>query len=147
MKVTMLLADYAAVADGKLTIVGGGWSVTGPVSPPFAIAVLFDVPWDQANMKHRFRLDLVDADGHVVFVTDEDGEEHPLALEGEFETGRPPGLKPGTPLTVPIAFNLPGPPIPPGGRYEWRLSVNGESNENWRLPFSTRDEEFEDEAV
>ena len=38
MKVTMLLADYAAVADGKLTIVGGGWSVTGPVSPPFAIA-------------------------------------------------------------------------------------------------------------
>ncbi len=129
MKVTMLLADYAAVADGKLTIVGGGWSVTGPVSPPFAIAVLFDVPWDQANMKHRFRLDLVDADGHVVFVTDDDGEEHPLALEGEFETGRPPGLKPGTPLTVPIAFNLPGPPIQPGGRYEWRLSVNGESDE------------------
>jgi hypothetical protein len=137
MKVTMLLADYAQVADGKLTIVGGGWSVTGPMPVPFAIAILFEVPWDRANMKHRFRLDLVDSDGHVVFVPTEEGEE-PLVIEGEFEAGRPPGLKPGTPLDVPIAINLPGPPIQPGGRYEWRLTVNGEGGENWRLPFSTR---------
>jgi hypothetical protein len=137
VKVTMLLADYAQVADGKLTIVGGGWSVTGPMPVPFAIAILFEVPWDRANMKHRFRLDLVDSDGHVVFVPTEEGEE-PLVIEGEFEAGRPPGLKPGTPLDVPIAINLPGPPIQPGGRYEWRLTVNGEGGENWRLPFSTR---------
>ena len=26
----MLLADFAQVSDGKLTIVGGGWSLTGP---------------------------------------------------------------------------------------------------------------------
>lgn len=133
----MLLADYAQVADGKLTIVGGGWSVTGPMPVPFAIAMLFEVPWDRANMKHRFRLDLVDSDGHVVFVPTEEGEE-PLVIEGEFEAGRPPGLKPGTPLDVPIAINLPGPPIRPGGRYEWRLTVNGEGGDNWRLPFSTR---------
>jgi hypothetical protein len=140
VKVTMLLADYAQVMDGKLTIVGGGWSVTGPQPTPFAIALLFEVPWDQANVKHRFRLDLVDADGHVVFMPGEEGGEDPVALEGEFETGRPPGLKPGTSLSVPIAFNLPGPPIPPAGRYEWRLTVNGESSEQWNLAFSTRDE-------
>jgi hypothetical protein len=29
-------------------------------------------------------------------------------------------------------------PLPPGGRYEWRLSINQESHEDWRLPFSTR---------
>lgn len=29
MKVTMLLADAATVAEGKLYILGGGWSVTG----------------------------------------------------------------------------------------------------------------------
>jgi hypothetical protein len=26
----MLLADFAQVSDGKLTVVGGGWSLTGP---------------------------------------------------------------------------------------------------------------------
>jgi len=117
MKVTMMLCDYAQVADGKLTIVGGGWSVTGPLPAPFALALLFEVPWDRANTRHRFRLDLVDQDGHVVFIPTDEGEE-PLAIEGEFEAGRP-----------------------PGGRFEWRLSVNGESDENWRLPFSTRSEE------
>jgi hypothetical protein len=146
MKVTMILADYAQVADGKLTIVGGGWSVTGPLPTPFAIALLFEVPWDQANVKHRFRLDLVDSDGHMVFMPAAEESEDPVALEGEFETGRPRAHTPGTTLSVPIAFNLPGPPIPPGGRYEWRLTVNGESDENWNLPFSTRDE-FEPEAA
>ena len=136
----MLLADYAQVADGKLTIVGGGWSVTGPMPVPFAIAVLFEVPWDRANVKHRFRLDLVDTDGHVVFAPTEEGEE-PVVIEGEFEAGRPPGMKPGTPLDVPIAINLPGPPVQPGGRFEWRLTVNGEGDTDWRLPFSTRDTE------
>jgi hypothetical protein len=29
MKVTMLLADAASVADGNLDIVGGGWNITG----------------------------------------------------------------------------------------------------------------------
>jgi hypothetical protein len=136
----MLLADYAQVADGKLTIVGGGWSVTGPMPVPFAIALLFEVPWDQANVKHRFRLDLVDADGHVVFAPTDEGEE-PVVIEGEFEAGRPPGMKPGTPLDVPIAINLPGPPVEPGGRFEWRLTVNGEAGGDWRLPFSTRAED------
>ena len=140
MKVTMLLADYAQVADGKLTIVGGGWSVTGPMPVPFAIAMLFEVPWDRANVKHRFRLDLVDTDGHVVFAPTDEGEE-PVVIEGEFEAGRPPGMKPGTPLDVPIAINLPGPPVEPGGRFEWRLTVNGEGDTDWRLPFSTRDTE------
>jgi hypothetical protein len=142
VKVTMMLADYAQVADGKLTIVGGGWSVTGPMPVPFAIAMLFEVPWDRANVMHRFRLDLVDADGHVVFAPTEEGEE-PVVIEGEFEAGRPPGMKPGTPLDVPIAINLPGPPVEPGGRFEWRLTVNGEAEADWRLPFSTR---AEDEA-
>jgi hypothetical protein len=30
MKVTMLLADAASVADGNLDILGGGWNITGP---------------------------------------------------------------------------------------------------------------------
>ena len=135
----MMLADYVQVAEGKLTIVGGGWSVTGPMPVPFGVAVLFQVPWDRANMQHRFRLELLDADGEPVLVETEEGEQ-PLVIEGEFEAGRPPGLTPGTPLDVPFAINVPGAPVPPGGRYEWCLSVNGETADDWRLAFSTRPE-------
>ena len=33
------------------------------------------------------------------------------------------------------------PRLTPGGRYEWRLTVDEESDEDWRLAFSTRPEE------
>lgn len=133
----MLLADHAQVAEGKLNIIGGGWTVSGPEPTPFAIALVFEVPWDQANEEHRFRLELVDQDGRAVEVDTPEGQQ-PLFIDAGFEVGRPPGLKRGTPLALPVALNMGPQPIPPGGRYEWRLTVNGDSDENWRLPFSTR---------
>src|SRR5262245_64817080 len=54
----MLLADYAVVSDGKLTIVGGGWSQTGPEPASFGIGLLIQVPWDQANTRHSFSVEL-----------------------------------------------------------------------------------------
>jgi hypothetical protein len=137
MKVTMLLADSAQVVEGKLYVLGGGWSITGPEPSPFAIALLFDVPWDQTNIRHHFRLELVDLDGHPVLVETPEGEQG-LAIEGQFEIGRPPGLKRGAAIPTPLAFNLPPQPIPPGGWYEWRLTVDDSTDEDWRLPFSTR---------
>ena len=133
----MLLADYAVVSDGKLTVVGGGWSITGPAPQAFAIALKIEVPWDQANVRHTLRLELVDADGDAVLVPTPDGEK-PFTIEAQFETGRPAGIKPGTPLDVMFAVNLPPQPLPPGGRYEWRLSIDGETRDDWRLAFSTR---------
>jgi hypothetical protein len=138
VKVTMMLADYAAVADGKLVIVGGGWSFTGPAPVPFGIALKIEVPWDQANTKHKLRLELVDADGQPVLVPTEGGIEQQLAMEGEFEIGRPAGLKPGTPLDAMLAVNFPPQPIPPEGQYVWQLAIDGHSDENWRLGFTTR---------
>ncbi len=136
----MLLADHAQAAEGKLNIIGAGWTVVGPAPAPFAIAMLFEVPWDRANEPHVFRLELVDSDGDPVLVPTPDGEE-PLVLEGQFEVGRPPGVKRGTALPFPLALNMGPQPIAPGGRYEWRLTVDEESDEDWRLAFSTRPEE------
>jgi len=136
----MLLADHAQAAEGKLNIIGAGWTLVGPGPAPFAIAILFEVPWDRANEQHRFRLELVDSDGEPVLTETSAGEE-PLVIEGQFEVGRPPGVKRGTPLPFPLAINMGPQPIAPGGRYEWRLTVDQESDEDWRLAFSTRPDE------
>ena len=147
MKVTMLLADYVQVSDGKLTVVGGGWSLTGPEPTPFGIAILVHVPWDQANRRHTLRLELVDSDGRAVTGAAPDGADS--EIEGdpiiflndiEFEVGRPAGIKPGTPLELPLAVNSGPLPLQPGSRYEWRLTINGEGDEDWRLAFSVRPE-------
>jgi hypothetical protein len=135
----MLLADYAVVSDGKLTIVGGGWSQTGPEPAAFGIGLLIQVPWDQANTMHAFSVELVDSDGAEV-VLEEDDDEQTVAFGGEFEVGRPPGLKPGTPLDFPVAVNSTPLPLEPG-RYEWRLTIDGNSREDWTLPFTVRGEE------
>src|SRR3989304_5729195 len=53
MKVTMLLADAAQAIGGKLYILGGGWSVTGPHPTAAAIAPQIEGPWDEANRPPR----------------------------------------------------------------------------------------------
>ena len=136
-QVTLLLADAAQAIDNKLYILGGGWSVTGPGPMPSAIALHVKVPWDQANLKHRMRLELVDADGHPVEVPGEGGPE-PLRIENEFEVGRPAGLAPGTPIDVSLAINLSPLPLEPGSRYEWRLEIDDQTQEGWHAAFSTR---------
>jgi hypothetical protein len=108
MKVTMLLADAAQVADGKLYVLGGGWDVIGPQIGPTAIAMLMQVPWDQTNRRHRWRLELVDSDGEPVVVPTPMGGQEPITVGGEFEVGRPPGIPPGTPISVPSAINFVG---------------------------------------
>jgi hypothetical protein len=141
MKATMLLADYAVVSDGKLTIVGGGWSQTGPEPASFGIGLLIQVPWDQANTVHSFNVELLDADGTpVVLETPDEEGEQTVAFGGEFEVGRPPGLKPGTPLDFPVAMNSTPLPLEPG-RYEWRLTIDGEGRQDWSVPFTVRSQE------
>ncbi len=131
----MILADYAQAAEGKLNILGGGWNITtGGV--PSALAILLEIPWDRTNERHQFRIELVDADGNAVIGMGPDGE-GPIVLAGGLEVGRPPGIKRGTPIPVPLAINMGPHPLEADTRYEWRLSINDASDENWRVAFST----------
>jgi hypothetical protein len=139
LKVTLMLADHAQAVGGKLYISGGGWSLTGPAPSGFAIAIDIKVPWHGINLDHQLRLELLDADGAPVEIETPDGP-RPLRLDGTFQATPAPGVKPGTPIDVPLAFNFPPQPIAPGGRYEWRLTVDGETHDDWRLAFSTRPE-------
>lgn len=138
MKVTMMLADAVQAADGKLFILGGGWSVTGPTATPGAIAMMIEVPWDLANQRHTWRLELEDQDGRPVQLETEGGTQDGIVIAGEFEVGRPPGLRPGTPLDVPLAINYGPIPFPPGQRFVWRLTLNDLSQDDWYLAFATR---------
>ncbi|HYV16251.1 MAG TPA: hypothetical protein VE972_09525 [Conexibacter sp.] len=135
--VNVMLADFAQVADGKLNVIGGGWSVTGPEPCPFALAGLFEVPWQMTNRQHEFRFELIDADGNAVTVETPEGE-HDVSFEGAFEVGRPPGLRVGGAQRVPFALNAGALPLQPGMHYEWRLTLNGRSHDEWRLPFTMR---------
>lgn len=138
MKVAMLLADYAEVVNGKLYIMGGGWSVTGPVPMPSAVAVKVEVPWTAANQKHLLKLELLDADSKPVLIPIDGEEIKPVKIETTFEIGRAPGIIPGSPLDVPFAINIPPLPLELGRRYVWRLSINNENLPDWQLAFSTR---------
>jgi hypothetical protein len=137
MMATMLLADAAQAIDNKLYVLGGGWSITGPEATPSALAISLKVPWDEANEAHQLRIELLDSDGRPIMVGAPQGE-RPLVIESQFEVGRPPGLRPGTPIDLAFAINVGPVPLAPGGRYEWRLSIDGHGEAHWHAAFSTR---------
>ena len=137
MKVTMMLADSAQSVMGKLFILGGGWSITGPLPCPSALAILVDVPWNETNRKHHLKVELLDPDFHPVLVPTPAGNA-PLMLGADFEVGRPPGIAQGSSISVPFAFNIGPIPLAPGKRYVWKLSVDGKVDDDWQVAFSTR---------
>jgi hypothetical protein len=137
MKATMLLCDAAQVADGKLYILGGGWSITGPDATPSAVAIKVEVDWHEATQPHHWELFLVDADGQPVGIDTPDGTQL-IEVRGDFEVGQPEGIPVGSPVDLPLAINIGPVPLPPGGRYTWRLSIDGETDASWMLGFTTR---------
>jgi hypothetical protein len=134
MDATLVLADYAAAENGKLTVVGGGWTVCGPNPMPHALGMIVEVGWDEANQPHEMEVRLVDTDGQPVV----DAANQPIATLLRFEAGRPSGHPIGAPLSNAMAMIVPPLPLTPGGRYEWQLIVDGESRPAWRRPFSVR---------
>lgn len=137
MKVTMMLADHAQAINGKLFIMGGGWTITGPQPTPCAIAIKIEVPWNEANRLHSMKLQLCDSGSRPITLQTPVGNAQ-VELSGNFEVGRPAGLPPGIPLDVTAAFNLGPLPLPAGTRLRWVLSIDNHSEDYWHVAFSTR---------
>ena len=127
MKTTMLLCDYAQEVAGKLYVLGGGWSIYRGTPVTMGLAVKIAVPWEGANMPHEFAARLVTEDGGDPVLPQAEGGAAPTRIEfnGRFETGRPPGLPPGSDLDAPFAVNIAGLPLP-AGRYEWQVLIDGD---------------------
>jgi hypothetical protein len=134
----MVLADAATVSDGKLNLLGAGWTVTGPQPTPMAIGLLVAIPWSEANRPHRLRISLVDSDGQLVNFIASDGSSHHIEVQADLEVGRPPGLLPGSPLPVPLAIPITPLPLEPGHRYVWQLHFDDRTHDDWRVVFDTR---------
>lgn len=136
MEATLFLADAAQVSEGKLYVLGAGWSSTSsPMTMPSAVAFILHVPWDETNRKIRWILDLIDADGRPVQIQSGPDGSSGIHIENEIEVGRPAGVKPGSSINVPFAVSLGPLPLPADSTFQWVLRI--ESRE-WRTSFATR---------
>jgi hypothetical protein len=116
----LLLADAAESVNGKIYIMGGGasrhfvqkgWTAPIQLRGDIALGVLVD--WHETNNRHEM----------TVRVVDEDEGMH-ITAEIEFETGRPPGAKPGQEFRNLIAIKGPF-PLPKPGAYKIVLTLDG----------------------
>ncbi|WP_084957792.1 DUF6941 family protein [Thermoactinospora rubra] len=125
----LVLADSASTdqATSKVNLLGAGWSLTGPVIPPAAIAGFLRIPWNEAVDEARFQLRLVDEDGNDVKVPTVNAGLRPVVIEGsmalanaspENEVARK------VPLTLSFAMTIPSLPLTPGRAYRWILDVD-----------------------
>lgn len=137
MKVTLILADSAQVADGKIYIMGGGWSVTDHKLLQSAIAGKIEVPWEETDKKHTLKLELFKSDSTPHLVKTPKGD-LPLIIGGEFSVGKPTSLPKGTPSDVPFAFAVRALELEPGNKYRWKLSIDDKTREDWWVDFYTR---------
>jgi hypothetical protein len=133
----MLLADSAQVADGKLYVLGGGWSVTGPEPTPSAVAIKVSVDSHEFNTSHHWELFIEDADGQPVRFETPEGSQI-IEVRGDFSATAPDDVPVGTPVDVPIAVNFGPIPLADSSRYTWRMVIDGETLPGGLVSFTTR---------
>ena len=131
LAVTMILADAAQVADGKLSVLGGGIAVVAPTPQPLALAFVVRVPWSRAGRPLPWVCELLDDERMPVMAGDV-----PVLVNGEVAAAQPQGWPESQPLNVPVVISFNGLPLQPGTTYTWRLAIDGASDDAWQLPFS-----------
>lgn len=121
MRATLLLCDFAEEINGKLYIMGGGWSRVLKTRPlTLFLAVKLYVPWDQTNRQHTIAARLLLEDGDAFFVDDE----HPVETKGQWEVGRPVGTRPGSEIDAAFVMGFQNLDLP-DGRYYLVLEIDG----------------------
>ena len=115
LKVTLMLADFAQVAAGKLFINGGGWSIMGPQPTPFAIVLDVKVPWHGINVDHSAAARPARRRRPAGRGRDAGGPATAPASTGGSRRRPAPGVKPGTQIDLPLVVQ-PAAAADPAGR-------------------------------
>jgi hypothetical protein len=129
---SLMLADAAAVENGKFYIHGAGWdTIYAPVfpliHPALVVPVLLRMQWTEANMARNLELDIVNADGASILPTP------PGPVRGPVTVGRPPQVLPGADLLVPLVFNLQGIPFEQPGTYALVMRIEGGDDRRYQF--------------
>lgn len=123
----LILADHAEIIGGKLYLMGGGWDVltvnTGfPLTRPVGLAAAFSVPWNETNERRNVEIDIQTEDGQSV------GK-----VSGQFEVGRPAGIKAGQDQRLQLAANV---PLNLAGPGTYVIVARIEGQDETRVPFN-----------
>ncbi|MGH3403503.1 MAG: DUF6941 family protein [Streptosporangiaceae bacterium] len=116
---TMMLADGAHVADGKLYVLGGQWDrlivAAFPARhPSMAVAMVLQVEYTEAPKSYTLTIEL--------FL---DGKPQAAKAVVRFAIGHAPVQAHGAPQFAPVAIPFSNVPFEGPGRYEWVISVDG----------------------
>jgi hypothetical protein len=148
--VQAMMADYAAIDQtGKINIIGGTVAVVSQqpgsnVLASFALVVSVTVPPSHYGSTCRIDVVLEDASGEPVYVPGlaAGAPPQPLAFQqtATFEKPRLPpsvtGLRDYLPSRVYTVVIFPtGLPLPEDRGYQWRIIVDEETRDDWRVPF------------
>lgn len=115
------IADHAEAVRGKLYVTGGCWNVLNVASLPathshLSLAMTLRVPWPETNIEHAIGIDLLDEDGESALSN---------PVEGKFEVGRAPGVRPGDEILNVLVLNMEGLQLPREGMYTFKLTIDG----------------------
>jgi len=106
----LILADAAQVANGKLFLLGGGWSVyrsaVYPAQVQLALGIGILIEWSEAGIRHPVTITMADEGGVLVIPE----------LRGQVEAGKSEDLGAGVTQRALLAVNA-GLVIPRPGRY------------------------------
>jgi hypothetical protein len=118
----IILCDFAqASPDGKLTLVGAGWSFINPGPAMFGVGIMVEFDPSVVTTPHRFELTVRDADGHPV----SDPAGHPVRMNGLIPPqAAPVGHPAGMAVKAAFAFNFAGLPLSADGRFQIVLTVD-----------------------
>ncbi len=82
MRATLLIADYADLANGKLGVIGGGitWFYAQS-AVPLSVAALIDADSSDSGKDHPIRLRIVNVAGEAVGFTGDDGKPYRYEID------------------------------------------------------------------
>ncbi len=130
-----MLAEFAQVHAGKLTVVGAGLLAAFAMGPTpvqaLAVCGTIALPFPELNREQVLSIELYDADNRQVLVPTPMGEQ-PFKIEAKVNAALPPLLPRGSSVSVPFSVSFVIPVRP--GTFQFRCQILGDVRTLVKLP-------------
>ncbi len=132
-----MLAEFAQIHAGKLTIVGAGLFAVFAMGPTpmqqLAVCGTILLPFSELNRQQVLSIELYDADNRQVSVPTPMGEQ-PFKIEAMLNAALPPMMPRGSSIAVPfsVLFTIPVRP----GTFQFVCQIRGDERTIVKLPLA-----------